>query len=80
MLVQHTPDRYEKLQHLGGMAGDDILGGPEPGSGAYTTRPRAAADTRRNPVAGVYRTAMPNGKFINLMRVMFTDFWMIVRV
>jgi predicted DNA-binding helix-hairpin-helix protein len=56
------------------MAGDDILGGPEPGSSAYTTRPAPAASTRRNPVAGVYRTAMPNGKFINLMRVMFTDF------
>ena len=31
MLIQHTPDAYEKLQILGGMASDDILSRPEEG-------------------------------------------------
>ena len=29
---------------------------------------------KKNPIPGVYRASMPNGKYINLMRVMFTDF------
>ena len=28
MLIQRAPDVYEKLQHLGGMASDDILAPP----------------------------------------------------
>ena len=29
---------------------------------------------RNNPAPGVYRSALPNGNYVNLMRVMFTDF------
>ena len=60
MLIQHTPDIYEKLQHLGGMATD-----------AMTTERRQRGGV--TPHAGVYRAAMPNGKRISLMRVMSTD-------
>ena len=70
MLIKHTPDTFEKLHILGGMASDDILSRPAPGS--RTAAPYTSA--RRNPVPGVYKAAMPNGKFISLMRVMFTDF------
>ena len=31
MLIRHTPDTFEKLHILGGMAGDDILSRPAPG-------------------------------------------------
>ena len=73
MLIQHTPDSYEKLQILGGMASDDILS--RPGDGRASRSSRAPySDPRKNPVPGVYKAAMPNGKYINLMRVMFTDF------
>ena len=73
MLIKHTPDAYEKLQILGAMASDDIL----TGSGSVAGRgPRKTpySSPSKNPIPGVYRTAMPNGKSINLMRVMFTDF------
>jgi len=48
MLIQRAPDVYEKLQILGGMAGDDVLSPtPRGGSGGYggghcRTRPRFA--------------------------------------
>ena len=73
MLIRHSPDAYEKLRILGGMAGDDVLS-------ADTDRrfnvPRHAytQPRNRNLPAGVYRSVMPNGKSISLMRVMFTDF------
>ena len=70
MLIKHTPDTFEKLHILGGMASDDILSRPAPGR----TTPAPYTSARRNPAPGVYKAAMPNGKFINLMRVMFTDF------
>ena len=73
MLIKHTPDAYEKLQILGGMASDDILSPPEKGGASRVSR-GPYSDPKKNPVPGVYRAAMPNGKFINLMRVMFTDF------
>lgn len=73
MLVKHTPDAYEKLQILGGMASDDILSRPEEGSTARPSRGPYSAP-KKNPVAEVYKASMPNGKHINLMRVMFTDF------
>ena len=70
MLIQRTPDIYEKLQHLGGMATDDILdASPQPGISTPERRQRGGV----TPHAGVYRAAMPNGKRISLMRVMFTD-------
>ena len=73
MLVRRAPDTYEKIQALGGMASDDILSRPD---GARSTRrdrgPYSAP--RSNPAPGVYRSALPNGKYVNLMRVMFTDF------
>ena len=73
MLIKHTPDAYEKLQILGGMASDDILSRPESGrAGGPPKMPYS--DPKKNPVAGVYKASMPNGKHINLMRVMFTDF------
>ena len=72
MLIRHAPDTFEKLQILGGMAGDDLLGDSRTGKA-----PRLPySEPRKNPAPGVYRAAMPNGKFINLMRVMFTDFCM----
>ena len=70
MLVKHTPDRYEKLAILGGMASDDILYPPERSGGRRGPYPQP----KKNPSPGIYRASMPNGKYINLMRVMFTDF------
>lgn len=75
MLIQRAPDVYEKLQHLGGMATDDILAPP---SKLDSAAPRPdwhgiAARGGATPYAGVYKAAMPNGKRISLMRVMFTD-------
>ena len=70
MLVKHTPDRYEKLAILGGMASDDILYPPEQRGGRRGPYPQP----NKNPTPGVYRASMPNGKYISLMRVMFTDF------
>ena len=72
-LIKHTPDAYEKLHILGAMASDDILSRPtERRSGSGSRAPYSSA--KKNPIPGVYKAAMPNGKFINLMRVMFTDF------
>ena len=73
MLIKRTPDRYEKLHILGGMATDDILTGGKVTTGTDRV---AYSDLRKNPTAGVYRSSLPNGKKINLMRVMFTDFCM----
>ena len=70
MLIKRTPDRYEKLAILGGMATDDILYPPEQRGGRKGPYPQP----KKNPSFGVYRASLPNGKFINLMRVMFTDF------
>ena len=83
MLIKRTPDVYEKIRILGGMAGDDVLAPSQTSSkqsgqgkwvGKGVTGPYSAPDKR--PLAGVYRASMPNGKFMNLMRVMFTDFCM----
>ena len=75
MLIKRSPDAWEKLQILGGMpASDDILS-PVSQGGKNEFRP-AYSDPRKNPMPGVYRASMPNGKSINLMRVMFTDFCM----
>jgi len=75
LLIQRAPDRYEKLRHLGAMATDDILA---PASTDERTVPRPdwsgiAASGGRTQQAGVYRAAMPSGKRISLLRVMFTD-------
>ena len=70
MLVKHTPDRYEKLAILGGMATDDILYPPEQRGGRKGPYPQP----KKNHSFGVYRASLPNGKYISLMRVMFTDF------
>ena len=73
MLIKHTPDAYEKLQILGGMATDDILSRPDDaGSGRVSGAPYSMRG--KNPLPGVYKASMPNGKKISLMRVMFTDF------
>ena len=96
MLIKRTPDRYDKLQILGGMAAaDDILtAGKADGHqaagyqadghtlGAKFTAGSvgrglnrvAYSDPRKNPAPGIYKASLPNGKKINLMRVMFTDF------
>ncbi len=83
MLIQRAPDVYEKIQILGGMAGDDVLAQPQGGKWAKSQSAVPAppgnysyANPAKRPVPGVYRAAMPGGKFINLMRVMFTDFCM----
>ncbi|MFQ5872421.1 MAG: radical SAM protein [Dehalococcoidia bacterium] len=73
MLIKHTPDAYEKLQILGGMASDDVLSRPENGRGSRVSR-GPYSDPKKNPIPSVYKAAMPNGKYISLMRVMFTDF------
>jgi predicted DNA-binding helix-hairpin-helix protein len=75
MLVQVAPDRFDKLQHLGGMATDDVLSSSRE---EKFVAPSTLPTPRRNRdlPAGVYRAAMPNGKSIALMRVMFTDFCM----
>ena len=73
MLIKRTPDAYEKLQILGAMASDDILTGSG-GVAGQGSRKTPYSSPGKNPIPGVYRTAMPNGKSINLMRVMFTDF------
>ncbi|MBM3940039.1 MAG: hypothetical protein FJ318_03925 [SAR202 cluster bacterium] len=78
MLIQQSPDVYEKLRHLGGMATDDVLSvnGAE---GRSIPRPDwhgIAARGGVTPHAGVYRAAMPNGKRLSLLRVMFTDYCM----
>ena len=70
MLIKQSPDAYDKLRILGGMASDDILSPPERRGDRGGPYPSA----KKNPTYGVYRASMPNGKFINLMRVMFTDF------
>ena len=72
MLINRSPDVHEKLRILGGMAGDDILA-PVRTEVANPSR-AAAAYAKKHPIPGVYRAAMPNGKSINLLRVMFTDF------
>ena len=73
MLIKKAPDTYEKIQALGGMASDDILSRPDRTGPARRDRGPYSAP-RNNPVPGVYRSALPNGKYVNLMRVMFTDF------
>ncbi len=73
MLIKRTPDAYEKLRILGAMASDDILSDSGPAVGRVR-RKTPYSSPAKNPIPGVYRTAMPNGKYINLMRVMFTDF------
>ena len=70
MLVKRYPDTYEKLQHLGGMATDDVLSPSPRARGAAA----AFSGGRKSPIPGVYRAAMPNGRYVNLLRVMFTDF------
>ena len=78
MLIQRAPDLYEKLRHLGGMATDDVL---DASPGPPTERGASRQDTPYRggvtPYAGVYRAAMPNGKRISLLRVMFTDHCML---
>ena len=75
MLIKRTPDAYDKLRILGGMARDDILS--HPGDGRVGRESRTPYSSHKsNPIHGVYRAATPNGKYINLMRVMFTDFCM----
>lgn len=71
MLIQTHPDAYDKLRHLGGMATDDVLAQED----HKFNVPRGAYSQPRNHAmpAGVYKAAMPNGKTISLMRVMFTD-------
>ena len=76
MLIKRAADTYEKIQALGGMASDDILSRPgQAGDVGGTRRDRGPYSAPRNNLAaGVYRSALPNGKYVNLMRVMFTDF------
>ena len=72
MLIQQTPDTYEKVQALSSMATDDVLSPPQGATSVLSRAPYSASE--RNPVPGVYRAQMPNGKSISLLRVMFTDF------
>ena len=89
MLIKSAPDRYDKLQILGGMAAsDDILTAGKADSGGHSLQRQvrrrhslvsapnrvAYSDPRKNPAPGIYKASLPNGKKISLMRVMFTDF------
>jgi len=73
MMIQKVPDSYEKLQALGGMATDDVLSTPSKTRATYQDN-GPYSDPKKNPLPGVYKASMPNGKTISLMRVMFTDF------
>jgi predicted DNA-binding helix-hairpin-helix protein len=84
MLISTEPDRFEKLRALSTMAADDVLARPggtkfrsdyvQPDDGRTYRGPYSRPE--KNPMPGVYRASMPGGKFINLMRTMFTDFCM----
>ena len=70
MLTKTRPDRWEKMNRLGQMATDDIIlprSEPKQSAAPYSI-------PRNNPGPGIYRSRLPNGKFTNLMQVMFTDF------
>ena len=56
---------YAAASYRGKFASGDAASGPH--RVAYS-------DPRKNPAPGIYRASLPNGKHINLMRVMFTDF------
>ncbi len=73
MLIRTSPDAYDKLRLLGGMAGDDVLA-PEAARRFNVSRRAYAQPRHRDTPAGVYKAVMPGGKTISLMRVMFTDF------
>ena len=76
MLTKTRPDRWTKMYHLGKMATDDIiLPSAQAGQNPMPVKERAPYSIpRNNPGPGVYRSRLPNGKFTNLMQVMFTDF------
>lgn len=77
MLIRGQIDRYDKLQILGGGAINDDVLGPVGMASSFVRSPgtaRLPSRANRETPAGIYRAAMPNGKFISLMRVMFTDF------
>ena len=76
MLTKTRPDRWTKMYHLGKMATDDIiLPSAQAGQSPMPVKERAPYSIpRNNPGPGVYRSRLPNGKFTNLMQVMFTDF------
>ena len=70
MLIHRKLDRWEKLEKLGQMASDDIIL-PR----ANPAEPKTPySNPRNNPGPAIYRSKLPNGKFTNLMQVMFTDF------
>ncbi len=70
MLLKSRLDRWGKLEKLSRMATDDIiLPRTEP---SHSAAPYSIP--RNNPGPGVYRSRLPNGKYTNLMQVMFTDF------
>ena len=73
MLIQSEPSRYEKLENLAGMATDDVLSRPRTDE-KYTAVRAPYSRREKNPAPGIYKASMPNGKTINLFRVMFTDF------
>ena len=64
------------MSQLGKMATDDIiLPSAQAGQNPMPVKERAPYNNpRNNPIPGVYRSRLPNGKFTNLMQVMFTDF------
>jgi hypothetical protein len=70
MLIKRSSDAYEKLSLLGFMAGDDVLANP---LDVRSTSRMPYSSSKKSSIPGIYRAAMPNGKFINLMRVMITD-------
>jgi len=72
MLIKSEPDVYTKLKHLTGMATDDVLSKPSEAK-TYAASRGPYSRPEKNPAPGVYKASMPNGKTINLFRVMFTD-------
>ena len=71
MLIKNRLDRWGKLEKLGQMATDDIILSNTTSS---NERRMPYSIPRNNPGPGIYRSKLPNGKFTNLMQVMFTDF------
>jgi predicted DNA-binding helix-hairpin-helix protein len=73
MLIQSEPGTFEKLEKLSGMATDNVLARPQDTKSYAVVRPPYSRP-EKNPLPGVYKASMPNGKTINLFRTMFTDF------
>ena len=58
MLIRRTPDTYEKLQLLGGMASDDVLSQPQ----RKAKERRPYSDPKKNPLPASTRRRCPTAR------------------